>query len=95
MSIKEKCKLLDIARSSYYLKPKSESTENLDLMRRIDQLYIKYPFYGSRRFAAHFDVNRKRVKRLMRLMGIKSIYPKHKTSIPNKDHEIYPYLLRK
>ena len=94
MSIKEKCKLLDIPRSSYYLKPKSESNENLDLMRKLDQLYIKYPFYGSRRFAAHFNVNRKRIQRLMRLMDIKSIYPKRKTSIPNKDHEIYPYLLR-
>ena len=99
MSIKEQCQLLDLASSSYYFQPKSESEENLELMKQIDQIYMKYPFYGSRRITAHFNrlgkgVNRKRIQRLMKLMGVQSIYPKRKTSIPNKDYEIYPYLLR-
>lgn len=63
-------------------------------MRRIDEQYLKTPFYGSRKLAAALQVNRKRIQRLMRLMGIEAIYPKHRTTRPGKGHKIYPYLLR-
>lgn len=63
-------------------------------MRRIDEQYLKTPFYGSRKMAEMFQVNRKRVQRLMRRMGIEAIYPKKRTTWPDKGHKIYPYLLR-
>jgi putative transposase len=99
VSITRQCELLDIARSSSYYKPVAESAENLALMRLIDEQYMATLFYGYRRMAAHLvmhghRVNPKRIRRLMRLMGIEAIYQKPRTSIPNKDHIIYPYLLR-
>ncbi len=63
-------------------------------MRQIDELYLKCPFYGSRKFAELLGVNRKRVQRLMRTMGIEAIYPKKRTTWPGAGHKIYPYLLR-
>lgn len=63
-------------------------------MRKIDELYLRWPFYGSRRLADELRVNRKRVQRLMRLMGIEAIYPKKRTTWPGVGHKIYPYLLR-
>ena len=74
-------------------------TSSLELMRLIDEEYTKTPFYGSRKIAAvlrrkGYEVNRKRVQRLMRLMGIEAIYPGPNTSKPHPDHKIYPYLLR-
>jgi len=63
-------------------------------MRRIDEQYTKTPFYGSRKLAETFGVNRKRIQRLMRRMGIEAIYPKKRTTWPNAEHKIYPYLLR-
>ena len=79
--------------------PAKESKENLMFMKLIDQQYTKTPFYGSRRMRDYlrlsdYKINRKRVQRLMRLMGLEAIYPKPRTSIPNKEHKIYPYLLR-
>jgi putative transposase len=71
-----------------------ESEANLALMRQIDELYTRWPFYGSRRLADELGVNRKRVQRLMRLMGIEAIYPKRRTTWPGVGHKIYPYLLR-
>lgn len=76
-----------------------ETEENLMFMKLIDKQYMKTPFYGSRRMRDHlrlsdFVINRKRVQRLMRLMGLEAIYPKPRTSIPDKEHRIYPYLLR-
>ena len=76
-----------------------ESTANLRLMRMIDEQYLRTPFYGSRRMAAHLaalgePVNRKRAQRLMRIMGLEAIYPKPRTSTRSPDHKIYPYLLR-
>jgi putative transposase len=68
--------------------------ENLELMRTIDEQYLLTPFYGSRRMAEVLGVNRKRVQRLMRLMGIEAIYPKPKTTTRAPGHKIYPYLLR-
>jgi putative transposase len=88
-----------MARSSYYYQPRPESEENLRLMRRIDQLYTEHPFYGSRRMAAvaaeqRQPVSRKRTQRLMRLMGLETLYPKRNLSRPAPGHEVYPYLLR-
>ena len=81
-----------------YYQPATESADNLHLMRQIDEQYMQTPFYGSRRMTAHlkrlgYRVNRKRIQRLMRLMGIEAIYPKPKRSTNNSEHRIYPYLL--
>lgn len=83
-----------LSRSSWYYRPARETDENLNLMRQIDELYLKWPFFGSRRMAEKLSVNRKRVQRLMRLMGVEAIYPKRRTSQPGVGHKIYPYLLR-
>jgi putative transposase len=76
-----------------------ESAANLALMRRIDEQYLRAPSFGSRRMTVWFqrqgeEVNRKRVQRLMRLMGLEAIYPKRRTTVPGAGHKIYPYLLR-
>ena len=99
LSIRSQCRLLSISRSSYYFHPKGESSENLVFMKRIDDLYLSHPYYGSRRMTyvlrqEGFGVSRHRVQRLMRLMGIQAIHPKPKTSLGNKEHRVYPYLLR-
>ena len=86
--------MLGLPRSTRYYAVKGETAENLALMRRIDQQYLATPFYGSRRMAVVLDVNRKRIQRLMRLMGIEAIYPKRRTTWPAAGHKIYPYLLR-
>jgi putative transposase len=93
------CELLCIHRSGLYYKPVSETEENLELMRMMDEQYFKTPFYGIRRLTAWLNqkghpVNRKRVKRLMELMGWQTIYHKRNTSKRNKMHAIYPYLLK-
>ena len=97
-SVVQQCKLLRVPRSTLYYKPKPVDDEELALMRRIDELYMKWPFYGSRRLVAElrgegYDVNRKRVRRLMRVMGIEAIYQKPNTSRKHPEHKIYPYLL--
>ena len=94
------CGLLSISRSSFYYAPKGESAENLELMRRIDELFLKYPFYGSRQMVRQLwregvRVGRHRVRRLMRLMGLEAIYQAPRTSDPHPAHRIYPYLLRR
>jgi putative transposase len=86
-------------RSTCYYEAVPESAANLALMRRIDEQYLQTPFYGSRRMTAWLqregeEVNRKRVQRLMRLMGLEAIYPKRRTTVPGVGHKIYPYLLR-
>jgi len=98
LSIKRQCGLLDLNRSTVYYEPAGETAKNLVLMRLIDEQYTKCPFYGSRRMTAWLgreghDVNRKRVQRLMRLMGIKAIYPKPRTTLADEQHEKHPYLL--
>ena len=85
---------MDLPRSTRYYRPQGESAENLALMRRIDEQYLATPFYGSRKLAEVLSVNRKRIQRLMRLMGIEAIYPKRRTTWPGAGHKIYPYLLR-
>ena len=94
MTIARQCKLLGLARSTCYYRALGESAENLALMRRIDEQYLRTPFYGSRKMADVLGVNRKRMQRLMRVMGIEAIYPKRRTTWPGAGHKIYPYLLR-
>jgi putative transposase len=99
LSVRRQCELLRVSRSGLYYEPEPTSPEELALMRRIDELHLKHPFYGSRLLAVAlrnegWDVNRKRVQRLMRLMGIESMAPKPKTSEPHPEHAVYPYLLR-
>ncbi len=90
---------MDLNRSTYYYTPAGESDLNLYLVRLIDKQYIKTPFYGWPRMTAHLRrqgnvVNHKRVRRLMRKMGLQAIYPKPRTSRAAKGHKTYPYLLR-
>jgi len=102
LSIVRQCELLGLPRSSFYRStcdPSGTSQENLELMRLIDEEYTRHPFYGSRKIRIYLKrqghpVNRKRVQRLMRKMGIQSIAPKPNTSSPRRDHKIYPYLLK-
>ena len=93
-SIARQCALVGLPRSTWYYRPAGESAENLALMRSIDEQYLRTPFYGSRKLAELLGVNRKRVQRLMRRMGIEAIYPKRRTTWPAAGHQIYPYLLR-
>ena len=85
--------MLGLARGSWYYEPAGETRRNLRLMRRIDELYLKRPYFGSRRMADELGVNRKRAQRLQRLMGLEAIYPKPRTTIRHPEHKIYPYLL--
>ena len=99
LPITRQCQLLNLNRSTVYYQAKPVSAEDLKLMHRIDEMHLKRPFYGSRRIRDWLEdeghtVNRKRVQRLMRQMGITAIYPKACTSKPGKGHKIYPYLLR-
>ena len=94
-----RCELFDVARSSAYYHPEPVSETDLALMRLIDEIHLKRPFYGSRRMCDELEdrgykVNRKRVQRLMRLMDLRALYPRRRTSQPGKGHKIYPYLLR-
>ena len=93
------CELLGLSRSSYYYEPASESVANLALMALIDTEYTAHPFRGSRGMRAWLrreghSVNRKRVQRLMRLMGLEAVYPKPRLSLGGTGHKVYPYLLR-
>ena len=83
-----------MSRSTYYYQPQAESAENLLLLRKLDQLYLKRPFFGSRKMAVELKVNRKRIQRLMRILGIEAHYPKPNLSRPGPGQEVYPYLLR-
>lgn len=99
LSIAGQCRLLSIHRSGLYYQPCSESEENLTIMRLLDEQYFKTPFYGVRRLTVWLQslgyiINRKRVKRLMELMGWQTIYRRPFLSKPNKEHKVYPYLLK-
>ena len=94
------CRLLKVSRSTLYYQPVPVSSDDLAVMRRMDELHLAWPFYGSRRMAAvlrreGWAVNRKRAKRLMRVMAIEAIYQKPNTSLSHPDHRVYPYLLRR
>jgi putative transposase len=99
VSVRRQCELLGLSRSTLYYEAVPETAENLALMRRIDEQYLRTPFYGSRRMAIALrstghEVNRKRVQRLMRVMGLEAVYPKPRTTFAGKGHRVYPYLLR-
>jgi len=99
LSLRRQCKLFGISRSSAYYKPRPLKAEDLEIMRIIDEQYLKTPTYGSRTMRNHlrrlgYKINRKRVQRLMRKMGIEAIYPRPKTSKAHPEHRIYPYLLK-
>ena len=99
LSIRRQCELLGLSRSTLYYEAGEETEANLCLMRLIDELYLQSPFLGSRRLTlwlehAGYMVNRKRVQRLMRLMGLEAIYPKPRLSTGNAEHRKFPYLLR-
>jgi len=99
LSLRRQCELLGINRASLYYQVAGEGAENLELMRVIDEQYTRCPFYGSRRLTAWlqaqgFEVNRKRVARLMRVMGLEAVYPKPRLSQPGEGHKIYPYRLQ-
>ena len=98
LSLSRQCAVLSISRSSFYYAPKGESPENLTLMHRIDELFMKHPFYGSRQMVRQLRreavrVGRHRVRRLMRLMGLEAIHQAPRTSMPHPAHRVYPYLL--
>jgi putative transposase len=98
-SLRQQCELLGLNRSTWYYAAATESAENLCLMRLIDEQYLRRPYFGSRRMAVWLEsvghvVNRKRVQRLMRRMGIEALYPKPRTTHNNPEHRIFPYLLR-
>ena len=99
LSLSRQCRLLRVSRSSVYHRPKGESAENLALMRRIDKLFLEYPFYGSRQMVRHLwregiCVGRHRVRHLMRLIGLEAIYQAPRTSQPHPEHRVYPYRLK-
>lgn len=98
-SMRRQCELLAVNRAGMYYTPVEPDAEELALMRRIDELHLKHPFFGSRMLTETLKqqglvINRKHVQRLMRLMGLESLAPKPKTSSPAPEHPIYPYLLR-
>ncbi len=99
LSLVRQCDLLGVCRSRLYYRPKPVAQEELDLMHRIDHVHTDHPFYGSRMMTAHLRLegrllNRKRVRRLMRKMGLESTAPGPQTSKPHPEHRVYPYLLR-
>jgi putative transposase len=99
LSMRRQCELLGVNRSSLYYEHVAPDAEGLDLMRRIDELHLKFPFFGSRRMARELRArglaaNRKRIQRLMRIMEIEAVAPKPNTSRPAPEHPVYPYLLR-
>ena len=98
-SVSRQCQLLNINRSTFYYKEKPIKSIDLELMELIDKQYLKTPTWGSRSMRNYlrrlgYKINRKRVQRLMRLMGLEAIYPKPHTSRPHPAHKVYPYLLR-
>jgi putative transposase len=98
LSVSRQCGLIGLSRSSWYYRPRGESRQNLELMRVIDRLYLEMPWYGSRQMKRElrrrgYRVGRKRVRRLMRLMGLRSVAPRPFTSRRAPGHVVYPYLL--
>jgi len=99
LSISKQCELLSLSKGALYYKPVPIDEFNLMLMDLLDRQYLKTPFYGSRKMAIYLksighEVNRKRVQRIMRIMGLKAIHPQQNLSARNPDHMVYPYLLK-
>jgi len=99
VSVRHQCELLDACRSTYYYLACPETEENLALMRQLDEMHLEHPVYGSRKLTVllrqqGMEINRKRVRRLLGVMGVEAIYAKPRTSLPGPGHQIFPYLLR-
>ncbi len=99
LNLTRQCRLVSITRSSFYYEGKNESLFNVQLLRRIDEQFLETPFYGSRQMTRWLRrqetwVSRKRVRRLMRRLGLQAIFQRPRTSQPHPEHRIYPYLLR-
>lgn len=99
LSVRRQCELVGLSRSSWYYACAPETGDNLRLMRLLDEEYLRHPFKGSRQMSVWLKsqgeaANRKRVRRLMRLMDLEALYPKPRTTVRNPAHRIYPYLLR-
>jgi putative transposase len=99
LSVAQQCALVGLARSSWYYQPRPPSATTQALLDRLDEQYTRTPFYGTRRMTAWlrregYPVNRKRVRRLLQVLGLETIYPKPHTSRPAPGHRLYPYLLR-
>jgi putative transposase len=99
LSIARQCQLLSINRSSFYYQPQPPEVEELELLKLLDAQYLETPFYGSCKMTKFlreqgYCINRKRVQRLMRQLGLEAVYPKPKLSQPHPEHQVYPYLLR-
>lgn len=99
LSIARQAKLLGVSRSSVYYRPKPDSTEELDLLKRLDEIFTENPIYGSRRLQVALAregtlVGRRRIRRLMKKLGLWAVTPKPDTSRPHPAHKVYPYLLR-
>jgi putative transposase len=99
LSVVHQCELVSISRSSFYYQPVGETAENLGLMRLIDAQFLETPWYGSRQMARHLrrdghEIGRKRVRRLMAVMGLVPIYQRPRTTVPSPEHRVWPYLLR-
>lgn len=92
--MRHQCELVGLGRSTWYYTPATTTQENLQWMRQIDELHLERPFYGSRRLAQVLGINRKRVQRLLRVMGIEAHYPRPRTTCRNAEHRVFPYLLR-
>ncbi|OWU70478.1 integrase [Phaeobacter sp. 22II1-1F12B] len=100
LSISQQCKLVQLSRSAFYYTPVGIDADTLAMMKEIDRVFTKYPFFGSRQIAAYLwregtIVGRHRVRRLMAKMGLEAIYKRPRTSQPHPQHPVYPYLLRK
>lgn len=99
LSIREQCVILDISRSGYYYRSAGMSDSDKSVLDEMDRIYTKWPYYGTRRMSKElerrgFKAGRRRVRRLMRILGVEALYPKKRLSIPNKEHKIYPYLIK-
>ena len=99
LSVSRQCTLLGIARSSFYYRPRPESAEELHLLKRLDRIFTDHPVYGSRRLQVALSregvpVGRRRIRRLMRKLGLWAVRPKRNTSKRHPEHEVHPYLLR-
>jgi putative transposase len=99
LSVNRQCWLLGIARSSFYYRPRPSTVEEFDLLNRLDRIFTEHPVYGSRRLQVSLlregiSVGRRRIRRLMRKLGLWAIRPQRNTSKPHPEHKIYPYLLR-
>ena len=98
LGVRKKCHLLDVNRSRTYYKKKTPNKQDVEMMNEMRDIYYKYPFYGYRKMQVvlarnGYLANHKKVQRLMALAGLKAVYPKQKTTIRNKQHKTYPYLL--